>query len=166
MLLYQKTYETAQRSMNEGGKSFSFSEKMFRSIIGKNPSEVSITELEELNLDDYVCVLFYRCQNRLPDPGILKKLRELKKVYDDETIKFIVLITVCYSEEFFSKDAKIAEYQDMKVYKKRIGWRLYYGILWRARIKFCIRHYFLYPVCRILPESWKKWINKVRNSKK
>ncbi len=164
MLLYQKTYETAQKSMNDGGKSFSFSEKMFLFVIGKNPLEVSLAEFDGLNLDDYVYAFFYRCRNRLPDQRYLERINKLRKQHSDDVVKFFVIVNTYYSEEFIRKDAKITDIPDMRNYKDKIGDRLYDSLLWNAKADFFFKHYFLYPVWNTCPASIKNIIRNIRKN--
>lgn len=166
-LLFQKIYCISSRNMIKAGQGFTYNEKAFQCIIGKDPQHISVHEFDGLEDEELFVALYIRFLNRLPDPGAKQVLEKYEKICDgdDEMMKFCLIRYLSKSPEYKNLNKKIDNNNSIKLIKiyKNYGFKII-KIMFTERIlmgRVLFHRHIFEPIWTRLPKSIRNVIRRI-----
>lgn len=166
MQLYDKIFRVANENMISNGQTFSFGQVAFKSIIGKNPEIIEISEFETIPEEECLASVYLRCLNRLPDAEIEKHYKDLLEMVngDKKYANYLIFKTITKSVEFKNLNKQIRGLAVLKkeIRRKKDTYRIrIYVQQIKAESRLIIHDYIFEPIWKQLPNRFKNVIRVI-----
>ncbi|MDE6905954.1 MAG: hypothetical protein K2P76_13645 [Lachnospiraceae bacterium] len=164
-LLFQKIYRISNSNMVRAGQCFTYNEKAFQCLIGKNPQYIDVYEFDGLENEELVSALYLRFMNRLPDPSAIQVFRKYQNICgeDVELLKFCLIQYLSKSPEHKKLFKKVAKDKNNIKNRKKSCIKFLRIILTEKALmcRVLFHRYIFEPLWMRIPKSIRNFIRKI-----